>query len=72
VSAEFYSTSGSYCSGLFCGSLCLCMAELVRNIMKSQIESSLFYLTTVGFSVNDAVGFWVATVGFSVSDAVGF
>jgi hypothetical protein len=48
------------------------MAELVRNIMKSQIESSLFYLTTVGFSVNDAVGFWVATVGFSVSDAVGF
>jgi hypothetical protein len=44
----------------------------VGIIMKSQTESSLFYLTTVGFSVSDAVGFWVATVGFSVSDAVGF
>jgi uncharacterized membrane protein len=48
------------------------MAELVRIIMKSQKEPSLVYLTTVGFSVSDAVGFWVATVGFSVSDAVGF
>jgi hypothetical protein len=31
--------------------------RVVGIIMKSQIESSLFYLTTVGFSVSDAVGF---------------
>ena len=30
---------------------------VVGIIMKSQTESSLFYLTTVGFSVSDAVGF---------------
>jgi hypothetical protein len=31
--------------------------RVVGIIMKSQKESSLFYLTTVGFTVSDAVGF---------------